>query len=75
MYCMYANAHRDEKKRTTPFDVEDFLPGSPKPKTVGGSRTKPVWKMTPEELEEFRATDASLAMARSYATAAGAKPQ
>lgn len=25
--CLYANSHRDEKKRNTPFELSDFMPG------------------------------------------------
>ncbi len=25
MYCMYANSHRDEKKKPSPFTLDDFI--------------------------------------------------
>jgi len=35
--CMYANAHRDEKKQLRPFTISDFMPGRSRPFPVQGA--------------------------------------
>jgi len=35
---MYANAHRDEKKKLSPYELEDFMPRRPTPDAVADPR-------------------------------------
>jgi Protein of unknown function (DUF4035) len=32
--CLIANANRDPQRRSFPFEIDDFMPGGPKPQTV-----------------------------------------
>lgn len=76
LYTILANAHRDTEAQKTPFELSDFFrpvvgksePDKPS-KRVGGTRTKAVWQMTPEEQEEL--LQQNLFMAQSFAAACG----
>lgn len=71
MYTMYANAHRDEKRKPFPFELDDFFHSSLE-SSNGHHRENdipdlPIWLLTPEQAEARNNQNCAMAGAVKYA--------